>query len=457
MNHRLIRLPLLVTSLLALMPGGCEQASTRSAPNTTAPAVTANPVTAQAVTPSAVALTRGPYLQLGTPTSMVVRWRTDVAATGMVRIGDQPGALSRTVTESSATTEHEVVIADLKPDTRYFYAVGDNARSLAGDASYTFVTAPVAGTAKPTRIWAIGDAGTANKDQAAVRDAYYAYTKQRPTDVFLMLGDNAYDTGTDQDYQKAVFNVYHEVMRQTPVWPTLGNHDTAQGRETDARYPYFKMMTLPQRGEAGGLPSGSEYYYSFDYGMIHFICLDSQTNRRTRDSAQVKWLEQDLAATKAPWIIAYWHHPPYSRGSHDTDKDRESIEMRANVLPILEAGGCDLVLSGHSHSYERSYLLKGHYGVANTLTPAMKVDSGTGAPATPYRKPAVDQGTVYVVAGSSGKISGGKLNHPAHVVSLNKLGSLVVDVAGDQMKAVFLREDGSVDDAFTIIKPTTGK
>ena len=95
--------------------------------------------------------------------------------------------------------------------------------------------------------------------------------------------------------------------------------------------------------------------------------------------------------------------------------------------------------------------------MANTLTPAMKVDSGTGAPATPYRKPAVDQGTVYVVAGSSGKISGGKLNHPAHVVSLKKLGSLVVDVVDDQMKGVFLREDGSVDDAFTIIKPQVGQ
>jgi len=444
-NTRLTILPFLAIIFLALVPSGCEQSSTRTTP---------------IAAPTAVTLTRGPYLQLGTSTSMVVRWRTDVATTGVLRVGDQPDALSRPharVTGAVPTTEHELEITGLKPDTRYFYSVGDSAQTLAGGASYTFVTAPVPGTPKATRIWAIGDAGTANKDQAAVRDAYYAYTKQRATDVFLMLGDNAYETGTDKEYQKAVFNVYHELMRQTPVWPTLGNHDAAHGRETDARYPYFQMMTLPQRGEAGGLASGSEYYYSFDHGPIHFICLDSQTDRRKPGSAQLLWLEQDLAATKQPWIVAYWHHPPYSRGSHNTDKDKESIEMRAHVLPLLEAGGCDLVLSGHSHCYERSYLLKGHYGMANTLTPAMKLDSGSGAPATPYRKPAVAQGTVYVVAGSSGKISGGKLNHPAHVVSLNKLGSLVVDVAGDQMKAVFLREDGSVDDAFTIIKPLAGK
>lgn len=442
MKTTLATCPLLGVLLFALLPSGCGQPSTRAA----APAVA--PVAA----PAKVTLTRGPYLQLGTPTSMVVRWRTDVATSSVVKVGDQPGALSRLVAGDAPTTEHEVVISGLQPDTRYYYSVGDAARALSGDATHTFVTAPLHGTPKATRIWAIGDAGTANKDQAAVRDAYYAFTKERATDVFLMLGDNAYDTGTDREYQKAVFNVYHQLMRQTPVWPTLGNHDAAHTRETDGRYPYFQMMTLPQRGEAGGLASGSEYYYSFDHGPIHFICLDSQTNRRKPGSAQLLWLEQDLAATKQPWIVAYWHHPPYSRGSHNTDKDKESIEMRAHVLPLLEAGGCDLVLSGHSHSYERSYLLKGHYGDSASMTPEMKVDSGNGAPTTPYRKPAVDQGTVYVVAGSSGKISGGKLNHPAHVVSLNKLGSLVVDVDGEQMKAVFLREDGSVDDAFTIVK-----
>lgn len=456
MNPARSLVPVLAVALLALLPAGCGQTGRATGDTTAAPAKVAPP--AKVAAPAKVALTRGPYLQLGTPTSMVVRWRTDVPTIGILRVGGSRKELDRTVTGTAPTTEHELVITGLAPATRYFYSVGDPARTLAGgDADHTFVTAPLPGTPRATRIWAIGDAGTANKDQARVRDAYYGFNKDNHTDVFLMLGDNAYDTGTDAEYQKAVFTVYHELMRCTPVWPTLGNHDAAHTRETDARYPYFQMMTLPQRGEAGGLPSGSEYYYSFDHGPIHFICLDSQTDRRKPGSAQLTWLEKDLAATTQPWIIAYWHHPPYSRGSHNTDKDRESIEMRAHVLPLLEAGGCDLVLSGHSHSYERSYLLKGHYGDSKSLTPAMKVDGGNGAPATPYTKPAVDVGTVYVVAGSSGKISGGKLNHPAHVVSLNKLGSLVVDVDGEQMKAVFLREDGSVDDAFTIIKKQAGK
>ena len=52
------------------------------------------------------------------------------------------------------------------------------------------------------------------------------------------------------------------------------------------------------------------------------------------------WFELDLADTTQDWIIAYWHHPPYSKGSHDSDNpiglDPELVEMRENVVPILE-------------------------------------------------------------------------------------------------------------------------
>jgi 3',5'-cyclic AMP phosphodiesterase CpdA len=64
----------------------------------------------------------------------------------------------------------------------------------------------------------------------------------------------------------------------------------------------------------------------------------------------LSWLEADLANTLQPWIIAFWHHPPYSRGSHDSDFEIELLEMRENALPLLEAGGVDLVLCGHSHA-----------------------------------------------------------------------------------------------------------
>ena len=90
------------------------------------------------------------------------------------------------------------------------------------------------------------------------------------------------------------------------------------------------------------------------------------------------WLTNDLAANDKEWVIAFWHHPPYTKGSHDSDTEGRLIDMRENALPILESYGVDLVLSGHSHSYERSHLLDGHYGTSDTLTGAMILDNGGG-------------------------------------------------------------------------------
>src|SRR5690606_119797 len=114
--------------------------------------------------------------------------------------------------------------------------------------------------------------------------------------------------------------------------------------------------TFPTAGEAGGVPSGTEKYYSFDYGNVHFICLDSMSSDRSSTGPMATWLREDLESTTQDWVIAFFHHPPYSKGSHNSDNptgsDRELLEMREGILPILEAGGVDLVLSGHSHSYE---------------------------------------------------------------------------------------------------------
>ena len=79
---------------------------------------------------------------------------------------------------------------------------------LAGGKGFEFRTAPKTGTNKKTRIWAIGDSGTRDANAMAVRDSYIKYTKTTPTDVWLMLGDNAYDFGTDDEYQLAVFDMY---------------------------------------------------------------------------------------------------------------------------------------------------------------------------------------------------------------------------------------------------------
>lgn len=171
----------------------------------------------------------------------------------------------------------------------------------------------------------------------------------------------------------------------------------------------------------------------------------------------LSWLENDLAATTSDWLIAFWHHPPYTKGSHDSDSESNLVDMRENAVPILERYGVDLVLSGHSHSYERSYLIDGHYGSSGSFRQSMKVDGGNGREdgTGVYEKNgngAANQGAVYAVAGSSGKTEGGSLNHPAMFMSLNTLGSMVLDVNGDRLDGYFVDSSGATRDYFAITK-----
>ncbi|MCO6487360.1 MAG: metallophosphoesterase [Phaeodactylibacter sp.] len=403
---------------------------------------------------------RGPYLQSGTPTSMVVKWRTNTATNSVVWYGPSPADLTQVAEQSGSRRDHEITLSALSPNTRYYYAVGDSGGMLAGSTpNHFFRTSPPPGTIQPVRAWVLGDCGTADQDARDVRDGYYAYAGNQLTDLILLLGDNAYDDGTDSEYQHAIFeNMYEEQLIQSVMWSTPGNHDYGSASASDQTGPYFDIFTFPKNGEAGGLPSGTEAYYSFDYANIHFVVLDSHDSGREPGDPMLVWLENDLAATQQDWIIAFFHHPPYSKGSHDSDDESKLIDMRENVLPLLEAAGADLVLCGHSHSYERSFFLNGHYGSSNTLEPAMILDGGNGRLTDDgaYRKdgsgPAAGKGAVYTVAGSSGKTSNGPLDHPVMYYSAKTLGSLSLEVMDKQLDLKFIGVGGEVLDYFTIQK-----
>lgn len=405
------------------------------------------------VTVTYATIGRGPYLQTVTTDRAMVRWRTSMLTDSCVRYGANPNSLVNFVSVPALVTEHIVTLTNLDADTKYFYSVGLGNGPLAAGSNYFFVTAPT--TARPVRIWVLGDINNAANgvNQRAVRDAYYQYAAGRHTDLCLSLGDLT-DHGAEPEYQPRVFDVYGDLLRQTAVYPCIGNHDS----ETWMAQPYLDIFSLPGAGEAGGVASGTERYYSFDYGNIHFVVLDSSTSDTTVGGRMYGWLAQDLAANEHDWLIAYWHHPPYSRGNLYSDNESTMSAMRERFLPLLEEHGVDLVLCGHSHVYERSYLLDGHYGYSYTLTPAMIKNNGNGRPdgAGPYRKPErgpqPHQGVVYTVIGCSAQAAGGQLNHPAMVYSASSLGSLVLEIDGDRLEAKFLRETGAIDDYFTLCK-----
>ena len=408
-------------------------------------------------------LERGPYLQIGTPSSVIVKWRTDVSTESEVKYGPNPASLTMTASDAASTTEHEVLVSGLNADTTYFYSIGSSTVTLAGgDSNHYFVTSPPTGAAKPVRLWVIGDSGTANANARAVRDSYLSFLEADKTDLLLMLGDNAYNDGTDSEYQAAVFDMYPGILRNTVVWPTLGNHDGHTADSGTESGPYYDIFTLPRAAEAGGVASGTEAYYSFNYGNIHFICLDSYDTDRSPGGAMMTWLTNDLNANTQPWVIAFWHHPPYSKGSHNSDTEGRLIDMRTNANPILESHGVDLVFGGHSHAYERSFLIDQHYGSSGTFScnPALGGGNACGSGQEEndglYEKPDLagspNEGAVYTVAGSSGKISGGTFDHPAMFISMSVLGSVVLDVNDDRLDATFLDSTGAILDYYTVHK-----
>jgi predicted phosphodiesterase len=409
---------------------------------------------------AAVTVTRGPYLQTPTPASMIVRWRTDTPTSSRVAYGAAPGALTQTADDPSLATEHVVTVSGLAADTQHYYSVGSVGGALLGDdADHWFRTAPPTGTPTATRIWTIGDAGFTGANLDAVRDAYVTFNGSSAADLFVLLGDNAYLTGTDAQYQAAVFDEHAAMLRTSPVYSVFGNHEAFTSNSFTQTGPYFDMFSFPTGAQAGGVASGTEAYFSFDYGNVHFIALDSEQAPTSSVTPMLTWLEADLQATTADWVIALWHRPPYSRGLlHDSDVEVQEINMRQFALPILESYGVDVVLCGHSHSYERSYLVDGHYGLAATFSSVHQVDSGDGDPAGdgPYRKvslgPTPHSGAVYVVNGSGSEVRNSTLNHPALLVGLLELGSVVLDIDGDTLTAQMLNSSAEVRDTFRIVK-----
>ena len=411
---------------------------------------------------------RGPYLQLATPTSTIVRWRTNVACDSRVSFGASPSELHDTRSIAEPTTEHEIAIDGLQPATRYYYAIGTEHDTLSrpGDA-FTFTTPPRAHTSEATeaalRIWVTGDTGRCGEsirrcaDVHAVRDAYLEFAAETPATHWILLGDLAYPSGTDEQFTEALFETFREVLRNTFAWPVPGNHEFGASNSSHQTGPYFESFTLPTRAEAGGAPSGTEAYYSYDIGNVHLIALDSHGTDPSDGEPMSNWLRRDLQQENADFIIAYWHHPPYSKGSHDSDHPLDSggrmTRMREEIVPILEAGGVDLQLSGHSHSYERSMLIAGHYGLSGSFSQLHSIDSGDGDPEGDGAYSARGGGgTVYAVVGSSADDLGDLAKHPIMLRGFDYEGSLVLDIQGLRLDAHWIDRKGRVRDRFQISK-----
>jgi len=369
-------------------------------------------VTLLAGVASAGVLARDPYLQKVGPDTALVAFRLASSCTPEVLYGQ--GSTSQAARSENTGRNHAVVLTGLKPGTEYTYVV--SACGVKTPAK-TFRTAPVPGT-RSVHFAAVGDFGTGGSDQKRVAADMVA----RKPELFVALGDNAYPDGTEADFQDHLFAPMADLLSQVPLFASPGNHEyvTNQGQ------PYLDNLFMPTNN-----PAGSERYYSFDWGHVHFVSLDSNcaigmaSSDRCSLAAQKAWLETDLAGTTQPWKIVFFHHPPFSSGEHGSQ-----MTMRKQFGPLFEKYGVDLVLTGHDHNYERSKPMKGDAIATSGGIPYLVVGGG-GAALRAFSTSRPDWSVIR--------------DNTAH-------GFLDVEVVEGVLTAKLLTTDNTVLDSFTLRK-----
>lgn len=461
----------ITATLFSLITGGAMMLQAQETPK-------AKPPQAERKPNVLASLIRGPYLQVATSNSIIIRWRTNAMTRSVVSYGATAGTLTQTAQDPALTFEHKVKLTGLQPRTKYYYSIGGGlGDTLQQGSDNYFVTLPEPGTEGTYRIGVFGDCGNNSTNQRSVRDQVQSYLKDKPMDAWILLGDNAYSSGTDPEFQEKFFNIYKDdLLKKYPLYPSPGNHDyndfyefkaTAQQTHDIA---YYQNFSMPVNGEAGGVASGTQAFYSYDIGNVHFLSLDSygkednETRMYDTAGAQVQWIKKDLEAfrnTKRGWVIAYWHHPPYTMGSHNSDKEGDLVKIRENFIRILERYGVDLIVCGHSHLYERSRLMHDHFGMEATFNAAQHNLSASSAlydgsaNSCPYIKDSSNRGTMYVVTGSAGAMGRRQETYPhdAMYYSYNELGGAsMIEVNENRLELKWICSDGQIRDHFVMMK-----
>ena len=406
-------------------------------------------------------VTRQPYLQIPTPGSIVISWQSETGVAGKVNYGTTVSSLSESKIEAEyEEIYHEVELTGLSPSTKYYYSVDG---SSTGTEDQYFITAPDPGSSQPVRFWVISDFGQTNSDQNERRRETVAQWKSfnngsYHADLVLSLGDQTEDDSRYQ-LQHNYFNQLENVFRNSPLYTANGNHDNH-----DTLVNYLSTFALPAKAEAGGAASETEKYYSFDYANIHVVVLSTEIEDDEGRNIQIEWLKKDLKLNRQDWLIAIMHRPFSSGGWHNTDVDEDAQNRRDDWIKILESNGLDLVLQGHNHIYERSYLIHNVIGNSSTFTDKNILDKGLGREdeggAYFKTRKKTSQGAVYV------EVPGGGVANkyftllpmfPVHYNGSDYEGSVVVDVHGPRMDVKFLcnelnEDESHVWDHFTIIK-----
>jgi hypothetical protein len=195
------------------------------------------------------------------------------------------------------------------------------------------------------RFAVVADTGSSNIHQYAVGRALARYHAKNPFNTVLLAGDNIYTNGEFTKIKEAFALPYEELLgRGVKFYASLGNHDVrSENGDRQVAYPQFNMQ--------------GKRYYTHGQGDVKFFVLETNAivDVKSPDrSAQLEWLDRELAASKAKWNIVYGHHNIYSAGVYKINR-----VMATDVAPILKKHKVRLWVNGHDHNYQRSQPIDG--------------------------------------------------------------------------------------------------
>ena len=285
-----------------------------------------------------------PYLQAVSTNDIYVLVESSSADPVTVEYGNTVAYGMKAVTESlerttNETVVHNIQLAGLSPNTVYHYRARQG-EGLSYDAS--FRTAPSPGT--PFRFAWLADFRT----NVTVHDTIALHAAEANPWMSLYGGDlclnSTYTSFKEQFFRRNEL----ALIARVPFFNAPGNHE---GWKENT-----KAFT-----QSPASPSGTQNYYSFDYGDMHVLMLNNEIPYH-EGSPQFKFAQEDLAKSTKPWKIVGAHRPAYCAGGHNEDAG-----MKKMTVKIFEPNKVDLVLGGHSHFFQHNLVNGIHHFVLGSV------------------------------------------------------------------------------------------
>lgn len=190
-----------------------------------------------------------------------------------------------------------------------------------------------------------------------------AQQRHKESELYINMGDLV-DNGQDGSQWRAWLGSVEPFSADLAFAPVIGNHE-AYSLDWQMTPPvaYTNLFAVPENG----LPEYKRQFYSFDYGPVHFTVLDTNFHEAQGWQPQLltdelRWLEQDLANSKARWKIVLQHRDifmyAFSKESGRPERATFFLDFSRQLMPLYEKYKVDAVLSAHLHTYRRRLPLR---------------------------------------------------------------------------------------------------